>query len=388
MIKKKTIVLLFLCFIVSAILFIGNYVWETQRLWIQDMILKSAMKMYIPGIYYYHTEKEHQTPLEVILQLTLDSQPILHYMQTHQNEQMNVEDEETIAMILENQANDENAVDAQGNLIGEENQEEVVSADRQQNASINIEELQNFDYLLSRFYLVDSTTTIDESQLNYNDLMSRNMKINQQVDGPKVLIYHTHSQESFVDSIPGDTATSIVGIGTYLTELLNAKGISTIHDEGVYDMIDGKLDRSMAYDYAKESVTQILSENPSIEVVIDLHRDGVGEDTHLVTEVNGKPAAKIMFFNGLSRTTMNGDIGYLYNPYIQDNLSFSFQMQLASETLYPGWARRIYLRAYRYNLHLMPKALLIEAGAQTNTVEEMRNAMELLANTLSCVLIG
>ena len=63
-------------------------------------------------------------------------------------------------------------------------------------------------------------------------------------------------------------------------------------------------------------------------------------------------------------------------------------MQLASESMYPGFARHIYLRGYRYNLHLLPKSLLIEAGAQTNTVEEMRNAMEVLAETLYYVLTG
>lgn len=95
-----------------------------------------------------------------------------------------------------------------------------------------------------------------------------------------------------------------------------------------------------------------------------------------------------MFFNGLSRTKANGDISYLPNPYIQDNLSFSLQMQLAAESMYPGLARKIYLKGYRYSLHMMPKSLLIEAGAQTNTVEEMKNAMELLADVLAKVLVG
>ena len=103
----------------------------------------------------------------------------------------------------------------------------------------------------------------------------------------------------------------------------------------------------------------------------------MAEGTHLVTEVNGKPTAKIMYFNGLSRTRANGDITYLPNPYIQDNLAFSLQMELASERMFPGFARHIYL----------PKSLLIEAGAQTNTVQEMKNAMEVLAETL-CQVIG
>ena len=68
----------------------------------------------------------------------------------------------------------------------------------------------------------------------------------------------------------------------------------------MYDLVDGKLDRSMAYQLAEPQIQNILAENPSIEVVIDLHRDGVAEGTHLVTEINGRPTAQIMFFNGLS----------------------------------------------------------------------------------------
>ena len=71
----------------------------------------------------------------------------------------------------------------------------------------------------------------------------------------------------------------------------------------------------------------------------------------------------------------------------QANQYISLQMQLATQRLYPGLARRIYLKGYRYNLHYMPKSLLIEAGAQNNTVEELKNAMELLANVLEEVLL-
>ena len=176
-------------------------------------------------------------------------------------------------------------------------------------------------------------------------------------------------------------------MGDYLAKLLNdAYDIPTLHHKGVYDLVDGKLDRSMAYELAEPEIQEILSKNPSIEVVIDLHRDGVGEGTHLVTDVNGKPTAQIMFFNGLSRTRANGNISYLANPYIEDNLAFSLQMQIAAVNKYPGFTRHIYLRGYRYNMHVKPKTLLIEAGAQTNTVEEMRNAMEVLADTLHTVL--
>ena len=111
------------------------------------------------------------------------------------------------------------------------------------------------------------------------------------------------------------------------------------------------------------------------------------EDRRLVMDLQGRPTAQIMFFNGLSRTA-KGPIEYLENPYLADNLAFSFQMQAACNEYYPGLARRIYLKAYRYNMHLCPKTLLIEMGAQNNTVEEMKNACEPLAHVLDLVLSG
>ncbi|MFR8246377.1 MAG: stage II sporulation protein P [Roseburia sp.] len=121
------------------------------------------------------------------------------------------------------------------------------------------------------------------------------------------------------------------------------------------------------------AIEQILRENPSIEVVIDLHRDGVAEGTRLVTEVDGTQMASIMFFNGLSRTTALGDISYLKNPYIQDNLAFSFQMQLKAAEYYPGLARPIYLKGYRYNDDILGlKSLSIEAERRQHTYREAK----------------
>ena len=285
------------------------------------------------------------------------------------------------------QAEEENSVDENGQLIGKDKSEETrqVSVPTM---DLSMERLNDFEYLVSNFYTVDSVTYINPSELNASELLGKDLRINLSTGGSKILIYHTHSQETFADS-DNDPSTSIVGIGRYLTEILNNKyKIPTMHHEGVYDLINGKLDRSEAYEFAKPEVEQILAENPSIEVVIDLHRDGVADTTHLVTEINGKPTAQIMFFNGLSRTRVNGDLAGMANPYLQDNLAFSLQMKIAAETKYPGFARRNYLRGYKYNMDLMPRMLLIEAGAQTNTVEEMRNAMEVLADLLNSVLTG
>ena len=352
----------------------------------QNQILAGAEEMYMPGLAYLNRAQD-KGAREWVREKALAWLPLVSYAEDHAVSSPAIEDEETLAKILDAQANDENAVDENGNLVGEADPAEAAAQPAAPTVDMSIEKLRDFDYLLSNFYTVDSSTMIGPEQLNADDLLSRSMKIDNTTGGPKVIIFHTHSQEEFVDSTPGDPATSIVGMGDYLTELLNEKGIETIHDTGVYDIINGQLDRSNAYENAEASVRPLIEANPTLEVAIDLHRDGVAEGTHLVTEINGKPTAKIMYFNGLSRTRTNGDIDYLYNPYIQDNLAFSLQMQLASESLYPGFVRHIYLRAYRYNLHLLPKSLLVEAGAQTNTVEEMRNAMEVLADTLAHVIL-
>ena len=246
----------------------------------------------------------------------------------------------------------------------------------------SMEKLNDFDYLVQNFYQVDSTTTVKSNQLNMAALTGKNMKIAHDAGTPQILIYHTHSLEGYADSIPGDRSTTVVGVGDYLTELLTQQyGYNVIHDTGEYDTI-----RDKAYSKAAPALEQILADNPSIDVVIDLHRDGVGENTRLVTNVNGTDMAKVMFFNGLSRTTKLGDIAYLYNPYIADNLAFSFQMQLAAAEYYPGYTRKIYLKGYRFNMHYCPKTLLVEVGAQTNTVQEAKNAMVPLADILNKVL--
>ena len=203
-------------------------------------------------------------------------------------------------------------------------------------------------------------------------------------DEPQILIYHTHASETYADYGPQNTDADVVGAGTYLTELLRQRGWNVIHDTTAYDRKEGKLERSRAYAYALEGVQGILQTHPTIEVVLDLHRDGVADSVRLTENINGKPTAQIMFFQGMSRTP-EGEIAYLPNPHLQENLAFCFQMQLACGR-YPGFARKIYLKGLRYNLHLRGRSSLIEAGAQTNTKEEVWNAMELLAEVVDTVL--
>ena len=249
--------------------------------------------------------------------------------------------------------------------------------------------LADFDYVMNQFFILDSNTETNAQQISAPRFLKEDLSVKQDSSVPQILIYHTHSQEAFADSREGQTEDTIVGVGDHLTELLEKTyGYQVIHITDPFDMMGGTLDRSKAYDYARASIEKVLEENPTIEVVIDLHRDGVPDDRRLVTQVNGKPTAQLLFYNGLSYTVSQGAVSYLPNPYIEENLAFSFQLEYQAAQYYPDLYRGIYLAGLRYNLHLKPRALLLEAGAQTNTVEEVRNAMEPFADILNRVLKG
>ena len=215
------------------------------------------------------------------------------------------------------------------------------------------------DFLLKNFYIVDSTTSVKKSLFNVKKMLKRDYSIEKKKE-PQILIYHTHAaSESFAGSKPGDMNEGVLGVGDYLTEVLSdTYGYNVYHDR--------------AYAKALPSISQILRDNPSIEVIIDLHRDGISGNTHTVTNIGGKKTAKVMFFNGISRSS-TGPRKYLQNNNLTDNLSFSLQLKLKAMEMYPDFAKR---------------CLLIELGNQNNTLEEAKNAMLPLADILNSVLSG
>lgn len=443
--KRKTAVIPVLAiFLILFLLKENTGLWESLKLHGEIACYQDILELYLPGAVYNAKGEEKDNFAETLLQELFpeeDTDMSEEALAEEGSYQTQVESDLSYEDILAREAADENYVDENGNLVeagmvaesssetgtslpdgtetsnqedaqgengdgqstGEasadqaENTDQAESADQEtqpdtleasilateQKVVYSREKLNDFDYLLQNFYQVDNTTTINGSQLNADSLLGKDMRLSHDASTPQILIYHTHSQEGYKDSIPGDAATSVVGVGDYLTKLLTERyGFSVIHHKGEYDVED----RDHAYSKAGPALEQLLAENPSIEVVIDLHRDGVREDTRLVTDINGTQMAQVMFFNGLSRTTKMGDIDYLYNPYIADNLAISFQMQLKAAEYYPGFTRRIYLKGYRYNMHYCPKSLLIEVGAQTNTVQEAMNAMIPLADVLNKVL--
>lgn len=248
-----------------------------------------------------------------------------------------------------------------------------------------MEQMKDIDFLIRNFYIVDNSTKVTDTLFDAEILLGKDMTIKQTSDEPQILIYHTHSQEGYINSREGKETDTVVGVGSYLTKILKEEyGYNVIHDKTCYDIVDGKLDRNVAYNKAKEGIDKILKKYPSIEVVIDLHRDdGPGR----YVTIDGKETARIMLFNGLSRN-QNGPITYLKNPNLQDNLAFSLQIQLKSKVLYPDLFIRNYLKNYRYNMHVRPKCLLVELGTVNNTVKQAKNAMIPFAKVLDSVLQG
>ncbi|MFR8537172.1 MAG: stage II sporulation protein P [Lacrimispora saccharolytica] len=423
--EKKVRAALILCVIVVGIYLAGKCrdIWEREsdgqggrilgQAYVQAGTL--AAESFLPVLSY----GQEQTPedfFSAVLRTVGEQFPILSFQETDCGEEEIIEDSETAEAIREENEKliaQKLEAENQAQAVTEENQQaqetqsdgaaetqnETAQAQEtsqipegtatQKQVEIPREQLTDFNYLLNNFFVVDPTTTALESQINADTLLGKDMKLEKNPEQPQILIYHTHSQEGFADSVEGDTSTTVIGVGDYLVQLLQERyGYQVLHITDTFDIVDGQLDRSAAYNYAEPVISQALQEHPTIEVVIDLHRDGVDESKHLVTEVNGKPTAQVMFFNGLSRTNQNGEISYLPNPYIEDNLAFSFQLEYLAKQYYPEYTRCIYLKGYRYNLHLKPRSLLLEVGAQTNTVEEAKNAMEPFADLLYKVLSG
>jgi len=388
----------------------GNGTYRFPKI-LTKLIYQEMVTYCIPFLEYQDSPAVRKSVQDYILGYFIpvleQGREIIHY-------QTEIESDFSYEMILALEAADENYVDAlTGQVVGEISSEELFTDDgllgqvgrseepehlddkmvsgtatagkTQKAVTYSREKLADFDYLIQNFYRVDKTTTTNSTQLNAVKMLEKDMTLTHGAESPQILIYHTHSQEGYVDSVPGDSSTTVVGVGDYLTKLLQEQyGLNVIHHTGQYDVET----RDDAYSLAGPAVEKILAENPSIEVIIDLHRDGVGKNTHLVTNIDGVDMAKLMFVNGLSRTTKVGEIGYLYNPNLADNLAFSFQNQLTMAEYYPGLSRGVYLKGYRYNLHYCPKSLLVEVGAQTNTVQEAMNAMVPLADVINKVVTG
>lgn len=255
---------------------------------------------------------------------------------------------------------------------------------------VPLEKYKDYYYVLKNFMTGDGSLGLDIDILkewDFYELMQKKITIDESIEGPKVLIFHTHAREKYMGG------QSVVDVGEGLKQVLENKyGIEVMHvTEEFYaaDNTSGGVDGS-EYERMEPRIREILEANPSIQVVIDLHRDGISDNVRLVTDINGKQTAQVMFVNGLClNRNLAGEVVHkegLKNPYLADNLAFSMQAEAMGHEYYPSLLRKIYCKEYRYSTHMRPNSLLIEIGAQTNTGEEAMNAVEPLADILAKVL--
>lgn len=212
----------------------------------------------------------------------------------------------------------------------------------------------------------------------------------EKTDEPQVLIYHTHTSESFLDYDTGyyyesfyprsqDKSKNVCAIGDEIAKQLNAAGIVTVHDTTVHD----NPSYTGAYYRSMDTIYKYLEKYPSIKVVLDIHRDGIGSDTQRskpVFTVNGKKAAQIMILSGYNYDNDEEFKNWEYN------LRFALQIQKTADEMYPDMVRPLSFGDFVYNMSINTGSLLIEVGADSNTVEEVRYSGYLLGNVLKEVL--
>lgn len=236
--------------------------------------------------------------------------------------------------------------------------------------------------------LLRNTTT--DKTINIEEYMQRKVFANISKNQPAVLIYHTHTSEAYEildrnfytksrDIRSENRGETVVRIGKEICEVLNANGYKTIHITDVFDE-----QYSGAYERSREKISKILKENPSIQIVLDIHRDSIyqkdGERIKTVTEINGVNIAQIMITTGCE----SGNVTDF--PNWEKNLTFALhlQNQLASDN--PSLMRPLVFSSRKYNMDLVPCALSVDIGTDANTLLEAIYSARYFAESLSTLL--
>ncbi|MDD4601791.1 hypothetical protein SDC9_08982 [bioreactor metagenome] len=196
---------------------------------------------------------------------------------------------------------------------------------------------------------------------------------------PLVGVYHTHTAESFIPTSgvthrPGGQRGEIVGVGEKLVKRLQGHGVSAVQYQDIHDYPSFM----KAYGASEATVTKMLAENPSLQMVFDIHRDADKKENSTVI-VNGVPAARLTIVVATGQQD-------LAQPHWQENHAFAKLIDAKLNEHYPGLSRGIYLVDWRYNQHLHPRALLIEVGCQENTKEEADYSIEMLGDIIAEII--
>lgn len=230
-----------------------------------------------------------------------------------------------------------------------------------------------------------------EYTVDPTELLSDDLNIHIDPDSPQVLIIHTHGSEAYYPdgddiyeasdpSRTEDRNYNMIRVGDRLTELLEERGISVLHDRELYDYptYTGSYTRSM------ESIESYLHEHPDIKVIIDLHRDALEESDGTIhrtsAEINGSTCSQVLLIVG-------SNYSGLEHPGWKENLKFALHLQADMDDKYPGLTRPVTISQYRYNQHATTGSLIVEIGCTGNTLQESLTAIEYFADCLGDVLL-
>lgn len=196
---------------------------------------------------------------------------------------------------------------------------------------------------------------------------------------PIVGIYHTHTAESFIPTSgvthrPGGQRGDIVGVGETLVKHLQNHGVSAIQYKDIHDYPSFM----KAYGASEVTVKRMLAENPSLQMIFDIHRDA-DKKANSTAVINGVPAARITIVVATGQQD-------LAQPHWQENHAFAKLIDAKLNQHYPGLSRGIQLVDWRYNQHLHPRALLLEVGCQENTKEEADRSIEMLGDIIAEII--
>ncbi len=217
-----------------------------------------------------------------------------------------------------------------------------------------------------------------------NALLSTKLNFSSPFNGPRVLIVHTHTSEAYAENPDGrseNNKENVVSVGKEIADALKKEGIKVIHDTTQND----NPSYNQSYKKAMTVIQKNLEKYPTIEVVLDIHRDYIKRDDGTmvkptITLKNGKKAAQIMFVIGTD------NMG-LFHPEWRHNLAFSAQIQNKLNEIEPGLCRAINIRTERFNQHATKGSMIIEVGTAVNTSDEAKRSGKLVGGAIAKVLL-
>lgn len=238
------------------------------------------------------------------------------------------------------------------------------------------------------FYVKNTTG----QNINIGEELGKKPEINiTKTNEPQVLIFHTHTSESYMKRDEGffydsfyprslNNEKNVTRVGQAITDKLIENGINTVHDVTYHDSPT----YNGSYSRAAQTIKKNLEKYPSIQVVIDIHRDSLGsKETGKIKptfKYQNKKAAQLMVICGCDP---DGSVGF---PNWEKNLRLGLKVQKYCETLFPGITRPLNFSKVKYNEHLTTGSLLIEVGSDANTLEEAVYTGSMLGESLSKLL--